>query len=175
MAKVQFLSMCSHPNVISLISYAKDVDNDRLLLVYPFCPLGSLCDNLDVLEWAQNYSAIICDFGSAIRAGDRHESGTMGYMYPNTTESAKPKIDIYSLGVILLQLVTKKPYSHKNRKHLEDIINEKHKLKKLIDESLLSSGCSKKKGKKTIKLALDCLHGNRPDASEVVQKLDNFF
>ncbi|XP_028080308.1 serine/threonine-protein kinase PBL27-like [Camellia sinensis] len=51
MAKVQFLSMCSHPNVIRLIGYAEDADNDKLLLVYPFCPLGSLHDNLD--EWAQ--------------------------------------------------------------------------------------------------------------------------
>ncbi|CAL5412900.1 unnamed protein product [Camellia sinensis] len=212
MAEVQFLSMCSHPNVIRLIGYAEDADNDKLLLIYPFCPLGFLHDNLNVLEWAQvqkimrgiasgldrihtratraiihgdlkpdnillgqDYAAIICDFGSAIQAEDRNEIGTMGYMYPATGESVMPMTDIYSFGVILLQLVTKKPYSHRNGKHLEDIINEEPKWKRLIDKSLLSSGCSKKEGKKAIKLALDCLHGNRPDASKVVQKLDKIF
>lgn len=83
--------------------------------------------------------------------------------------------DIFSLGVIILQLLTKRNSPFIGDENIAVVIGRAHRKSKEIHRSLLTSGCSKGAGKKILKLALACAAyeaASRPMVQEVVEKLN---
>ncbi|KAA8537405.1 hypothetical protein F0562_026908 [Nyssa sinensis] len=116
--EVLMLSLLHHPNLVTLIGYC--TDGDQRLLVYEYLSMGSLEDHLfdvesdkEPLGW--NTRNEDCYFGLA-KLGPVGENthvstrvmGTYGYCAPEYAMSGKLtlKSDIYSFGVVLLELIT---------------------------------------------------------------------
>ncbi|KAL6497620.1 hypothetical protein OROHE_027249 [Orobanche hederae] len=134
LVEVLMLSLLRHQNLVNLIGYC--AEGEQRLLVYEFMPLGSLEDHLhdlkpgmQPLDWNtrmkdlkssnilldQGFHPKLSDFGLAKfgPANDRsHVStrvmGTRGYCALEYAGTGKltMKSDIYSFGVVLLELIT---------------------------------------------------------------------
>ncbi|KAI4317037.1 hypothetical protein L6164_024949 [Bauhinia variegata] len=127
--EVLMLSLLHHSNLVTLIGYC--TDGDQRLLVYEYMPMGSLEDHLfdlnpekEPLSWSTRMKIAVGAargleylhyFGLAKLGpvGDNtHVStrvmGTYGYCAPEYAMSGKLtlKSDIYSFGVVLLELIT---------------------------------------------------------------------
>ncbi|CAN1228286.1 Probable LRR receptor-like serine/threonine-protein kinase At5g37450, partial [Linum perenne] len=126
--------------------------------------------------------------------GDRYESygegssapistavkGTPGYVDPEYFRSHKltEKSDVYSLGIVLLELVTgMQPISHgKNIVREVSIAWETGMVEAVVDRTLQGPSYSKGCTHKFMGLALRCCHDEakaRPSMSEVVRELED--
>ncbi|KAH7567013.1 hypothetical protein JRO89_XS07G0006800 [Xanthoceras sorbifolium] len=92
--EVLMLSLLHNNNLVKLIGYC--TAGDQRLLVYEYMPMGSLEDHLYVM-------------------------GTYGYCAPEYAMSGKLtlKSDIYSLGVVLLELITGRKAMDASKRHGE--------------------------------------------------------
>ncbi|CAI8592394.1 unnamed protein product [Vicia faba] len=138
--EVLTLSLADHPNLVKLLGFC--AEGEQRLLVYEYMPLGSLENHLHdlssgrkPLDWntrmriaagaarGEDYNPKLSDFGLAKVGpiGDKtHVStrvmGTYGYCAPDyaMTGQLTFKSDIYSFGVVLLELITgRKAIDHK--------------------------------------------------------------
>lgn len=83
--------------------------------------------------------------------------------------------DIFSLGVIKLQLVKRQHYPITGGEHISEMIAKAHKKSKEIDGRLRRSRCLWEEGENIINLALTCTDQRpafRPSTSEVLQHLN---
>nr|KYP58350.1 putative LRR receptor-like serine/threonine-protein kinase At1g51880 family [Cajanus cajan] len=136
-AEVKLLMRVHHKNLTSLIGYCNEGTNKSL--IYEYMANGNLQEHLFGLEYLQNgckppiihrdikstnillnehFQAKLSDFGlSKIipTDGESHETtavaGTLGYLDPHYCISNRlsEKSDIYSFGVVLLEIITSQP------------------------------------------------------------------
>ncbi|KAE9449927.1 hypothetical protein C3L33_18178, partial [Rhododendron williamsianum] len=106
----------------------------------------------------ERYEAIIVDFGNMVQIGSKHR-GSAWYHDNETEEEASPLSDLYSLSVIILQLVMK-------RRNPDNLMAEAvNCLKKryLVHPDLGKDSKSTRVGARLISLAVDC---SQPELSK---------
>ncbi|KAJ4753732.1 Protein kinase superfamily protein [Rhynchospora pubera] len=138
-----------------------------------------------------DFKAKLSDFGLARNGptGDKsHVStrvvGTRGYAAPEyiATGHLSAKSDIYSFGVVLLELLTGKRALDENRGSVDETLvdwakpylNEKRKIFRIMD-TRLGGQYSKKQAQGMASLAIKCLHTdprNRPNMSEIFPEME---
>ncbi|XP_057767935.1 putative serine/threonine-protein kinase isoform X1 [Salvia miltiorrhiza] len=140
----------------------------------------------------EGFEAKVSDFG-LVRTGpvgdESHVTskvkGTLGYLDPAycSTFHLTPFTDVYSFGVILLQLLTARPALDSTRaaNSTSHIINwarlsiEKGKIGDILDTNLLVQGCNMEMMVKMGEIALRCVvkvPKERPTMSQVRQELE---
>ncbi|KAF3322619.1 protein kinase 2B [Carex littledalei] len=138
-----------------------------------------------------DFKAKLSDFGLARNGptGDKsHVStkvvGTRGYAAPEyiATGHLSSKSDIYSFGVVLLELLTGKRALDEERGAADETLvdwakpylNEKRKIFRIMD-TRLGGQYSKKQAQSIASWAIECLHSdprNRPNMSDVLPELE---
>ncbi|GLT56700.1 hypothetical protein SLA2020_297250 [Shorea laevis] len=168
--EIEILSRLHHRNLVSLVGYCDE--QGEQMLVYEFMPNGSLQDLLsDVLVTTTDGEGASADVSTNVR-------GTPGYLDPEyfLTHKLTEKSDVYSLGIVFLQLLTgMRPISHgRNIVREVSAACQSGMMLSMIDQSMgtYSSECIKK----FMALALKCTHDKpqpRPTMLEVVRDLEN--
>ncbi|KAJ0744635.1 putative protein kinase RLK-Pelle-LRR-III family [Helianthus annuus] len=103
-------------------------------------------------------------------------AGTLGYQAPELSELKKPdmKTDVYSLGVIMLELLTRKSPEKVDLSKQVQMIERGKWVPEVIDIEL-QRYTSQEKMVKMLQLAIDCvstLPKDRPDVHLVLQQLE---
>ncbi|URE48269.1 STYKc [Musa troglodytarum] len=194
LAEVTYLSQLRHDNLVKLIGYCSEPDNK--LLVYEYMQKGSLENHLFKSMFAlchrlQDFNAKLSDFGLARNGptGDKsHVStrvvGTHGYAAPEyiATGHLSVKSDIYSLGVVLLELLSGRRAVDEDRGSTEEalvdwakpFLNDKRKMLRIMD-TRLEGRYLKKEAQTIAALALQCLRvdpKNRPNMTDILPVLE---
>ncbi|XP_062187522.1 cysteine-rich receptor-like protein kinase 44 [Phragmites australis] len=126
----------------------------------------------------------IADFGLARLLGEGHTHsqttrvvGTRGYMAPEYVyqQRVSPKIDIFSFGVLVLEIVTRRSNCNSDDHNLLNLLSvvwdhwTKGTISQMLDRSL--DGYSQNQALRCIHIGLLCVHpdpDDRPDISAVV-------
>ncbi|KAF2320571.1 hypothetical protein GH714_028368 [Hevea brasiliensis] len=138
---------------------------------------------LDNLLLDKDFTPILADFGAVTPEGEVLRLGTSGYTDPivmNNGPGTKPN-DIYSLGVMILQLIMKeKVVSFPGSSvpwHITHWASTIHSAKgHAVHQKLTTTGCSKVAAIAITELGLDCTHpkmSERPNISEVLRRIIN--
>ncbi|XP_047944671.1 probable serine/threonine-protein kinase PBL28 isoform X1 [Salvia hispanica] len=140
----------------------------------------------------EGFEAKVSDFGLVRTGPDGDEShvtskvkGTLGYLDPAycTSFHLSPFTDVYSFGVILLQLLTARPALDSARatnstSHIIDwarLSIEKGKIMDILDTNLLVQGCNMEMMLKMGEIGLRCVvkvPKERPTMTQVRQELE---
>uniref|UniRef100_M1BK19 non-specific serine/threonine protein kinase n=1 Tax=Solanum tuberosum TaxID=4113 RepID=M1BK19_SOLTU len=136
---------------------------------------------------ADHLNAKVADFGLSKLLGERGHittqvKGTMGYMDPEyyMTNQLTEKSDVFSFGVVLLEIVTGKVPIDKGRyivkevKDAMDMTKDLYNLHEILDPAVCS-GATPRSLEKFVDLALKCVEEkgvNRPKMSEVVKQIE---
>ncbi|TXG46834.1 hypothetical protein EZV62_026128 [Acer yangbiense] len=154
LTEIDFLSRLHHRNLVSLVGYCNE--EGEQMLVYEFMSRGTLRDQLS---------------GMQVK---------IGYLDPEyfQTHQLSDKSDVYSLGVVFLELVTgMPPISHgKNIVREVTIAYQSGMIFSMIDRRMNSypPACVEK----CVTLALKCSQDeteSRPSMAEVVRELENIW
>ncbi|KAM2849851.1 hypothetical protein PS2_026195 [Malus domestica] len=119
--EVELLMKIHHRNLASLIGYCDDTDN--VAIIYEYMPNGNLKEYLSDVKTAnillsENLDAKIIYFCLSMVFSSDNEThvvasivGTSGYLDPEYYNYGRlnEKIDVYSIGVVLLELITGQP------------------------------------------------------------------
>ncbi|KAK1386295.1 putative leucine-rich repeat receptor-like protein kinase [Heracleum sosnowskyi] len=137
-----------------------------------------------------NLNAKVADFGLSKLMGDTEKGhvttqvkGTMGYLDPEyyMTQQLTEKSDVYSYGVVLLELLTAKSPIDKGKyivrevKQVMDKTKDLYNLSEVIDPEI-AFGHELKGVERFVELALNCVEeigANRPDMSDIVKELES--
>ncbi|KAH0783176.1 hypothetical protein KY290_002774 [Solanum tuberosum] len=135
-----------------------------------------------------NLNAKVADFGLSRFLGEKGHittqvKGTMGYMDPEyyMTNQFTEKSDVFSFGVVLLEIVTGKVPIDKGRyivkevKDAMDMTKDLYNLHEILDPAV-RSGATPRSLEEFVVLALKCVEErgvNRPKMSEVVKQIEN--
>ncbi|ESQ44475.1 hypothetical protein EUTSA_v10006389mg, partial [Eutrema salsugineum] len=182
--EINVLGRIRHPNLLALRAYYLGPKGEKLV-VFDYMPRGSLATFLhargaDVhINWPTRMSLIkgMARAGSSVIA----TAGALGYRAPELSKlkKANTKTDVYSLGVIILELLTgKSPSEALNGVDLpqwvatavkEEWTNEVFDLELLNDVNTMGDEILN-----TLKLALHCVDptpSTRPEAQQVMTQL----
>nr|CAD1828165.1 unnamed protein product [Ananas comosus var. bracteatus] len=121
-AEVDIIGRVHHRHLVSLVGYC--VAAEQRLLVYEFVPNKTLEHHLH----GQSPRFLVADFGLAKLSFDNHTHvstrvmGTFGYLAPEYASSGKltEKSDVFSYGVMLLELITGRRPVDSNHTFMED-------------------------------------------------------
>ncbi|CAD6253541.1 unnamed protein product [Miscanthus lutarioriparius] len=164
MEEVNIHSMMNHNNVVKLIGYC--VGESTLMLVTEYISNGNLDDILHRSE-----TPIPLDFTTTLK-------GSMGYMDPVYFHEGclTPRSDVYSFGIVLLELVTRKRAKYGDVSLIPTFNKACAKgkgLRELFDAAIAEKD-DMKILKELWKLAAQCLSLNihtRPQMNEVAKRL----
>ncbi|KAG6418051.1 hypothetical protein SASPL_120249 [Salvia splendens] len=182
LTEIELLSRLHHRNLVSLSGYCDD--QGEQMLAYEFVPNGTLRDNLSgkfLTASLLNFRLYVSEFdGNAPSHISTVVKGTPGYLDPEyfLTHKLTDKSDVYSLGVVFLELLTgMHPIYHgKNIVREVNIAYNSGIVFSVIDERMGSypSECVQK----FVNLALKCCKDDpdeRPSMAQVVRELDNIW
>ncbi|KAK7263752.1 hypothetical protein RJT34_31349 [Clitoria ternatea] len=110
--------------------------------------------------------------------------GTMGYLDPEyyTSQELTEKSDVYSYGVLMLELITARKPIERGKYIVKVIRNEIDKskdlygLEKFVDPNIGEGGSTLKGFEMFVDLAMKCVEdsrGDRPTMNEVVKEIEN--
>ncbi|KAJ8769042.1 hypothetical protein K2173_024038 [Erythroxylum novogranatense] len=129
-----------------------------------------------------DFTPKLTDFGTVAPEGEHLRCFTEGYRDPALTDGAagtKPN-DIYSLGVVILQLIMKEekvtvPGSGASS-HIMDWARSSYnsERKHAVDQKLIKKGCCRQAARAITLLGLECVSDNtreRPTIAQVLRRL----
>uniref|UniRef100_A0A2N9FXC5 non-specific serine/threonine protein kinase n=1 Tax=Fagus sylvatica TaxID=28930 RepID=A0A2N9FXC5_FAGSY len=209
LAEVNTIGMLNHMYLIEMWGYC--AEGKHKLLVYEYMEHGSLAGNLrsNVLDWKKrfdiavdaNYQPKVADFGLSkllSRSNIDHSSfskmrGTRGYMAPEWVYNLPitSKVDVYSYGIVLLEMVTGKSPSGmhisdnggtREHKRLVTLVRENLDIENDITMSwieeiidpMMAGIYDKAKMELLVTVALQCVaedKDDRPTMNQVVEML----
>uniref|UniRef100_J3L540 Protein kinase domain-containing protein n=1 Tax=Oryza brachyantha TaxID=4533 RepID=J3L540_ORYBR len=204
--EVQTLSKVHHKNLVTLLGYCQN--KKCLALVYYFMPRGNLYEvlrgGLEYLHESctpaivhrdvktanilldENLVAMIADFGLSRSYSPTHThistvaAGTVGYLDPeyNATFQLTVKADVYSFGIVLLEIITGQPsvLVDPEPMHLPNWVRQKIAKGSIHDavDSRLMHQYDATSLQNVIDLAMNCVESasiDRPSMTDVVIKL----
>ncbi|MFQ6647235.1 hypothetical protein Gotur_019818, partial [Gossypium turneri] len=181
--EVTALGKIRHPNLLALRAYYLGPKGEKLL-VFDYMPKGSLSTFLHArgpempIAWPTRMRIV----KGITRANIVATAGALGYRAPEFSKlkKANTKTDVYSIGVIILELLTgKSPGEGMNGMDLpqwvasivkEEWTNEVFDLELMKDASSINDELLN-----TLKLALHCVDPSpsaRPEVQQVLQQLE---
>ncbi|XP_019071195.1 probably inactive leucine-rich repeat receptor-like protein kinase IMK2 isoform X2 [Solanum lycopersicum] len=191
-AEVAELGKIRHPNILALRAYYLGPKGEKLL-VYDYMSNGSLSSFLHArgpettIDWPTRMRIAI-DVGLSklmTTAGNTNviaTAGTLGYRAPELSKikNASTKTDVYSLGVIILELLTGKSPSEATDgldlpQWVASIVKEEWTNEVFDVELMRDAPNIGDELLNTLKLALHCVDPTptaRPEAPQVLQKLE---
>lgn len=204
--EAQLLTKIHHRNLVSIIGFCND--GTHMGLIYEYMANGTVREHLSGLEYlhdgcrppiihrdiktvnillAANMEAKISDFGiSRLMPLDGGTpvatavAGTLGYMDPAylASNELNEKCDVYSFGIVLLELITGKPPGLRTHEdtHIVEWVRpmvERTEIKEIVD-SRLNGDFGTNSAWKVAETAMACVEHNssqRPAMRQVVAKL----
>ncbi|KAL2332314.1 hypothetical protein Fmac_019895 [Flemingia macrophylla] len=204
-AEVKLLMTVHHRNLTSLVGYCNEGTNKGL--IYEYMANGNLQEHLSGLEYLQNgckppiihrdvkstnillneyFQAKLSDFGlSKIMPTDcvSHVStviaGTPGYLDPDYCISNRltEKSDIYSFGIVLLEIITSQPVITRREENIHIIewvssLIAKGDIRAIVDSRL--EAFDSNSAWKVVKIAMACISpkpSERPLMKTIVAEL----
>ncbi|KAL4382664.1 hypothetical protein AHAS_Ahas04G0256100 [Arachis hypogaea] len=183
--EVVLLSQLQHPNLISLVGFC--IEGTELVLVYDYMSNGSIRDhlhrgNIDPLPWKRRLQICI---GVAralhyLHTGAKVESGvkgTIGYLDPEyaATNMLTEKSDVFSFGIVLLEVVSAMPAHEINREYFQGFNQSLRSSANEIVDPILKSKIDPDCWKTFVDITKRCLlmeGRERPDMGEVEVELE---
>ncbi|KAL8205963.1 hypothetical protein R6Q57_009514 [Mikania cordata] len=205
--EIELLSRIHHKNVVALVGFCYEQGESRIRLDWmkrlkialdsakgvtylhelanPPILHRDIKSNNILLD--ADLTAKVADFGISKLLGDGSEGyvstqvkGTLGYMDPEyyMTQIATEKSDIYSFGVVLLELLTARPPLKNGRyvvREVQDAIEKSNGLYLILDPDL---GSFQSLGglTKFVELAMSCVQDlgvDRPKMGHVVREIES--
>eukprot|EP00252_Welwitschia_mirabilis_P016013 TRINITY_DN3547_c0_g1_i2.p1 TRINITY_DN3547_c0_g1~~TRINITY_DN3547_c0_g1_i2.p1 ORF type:complete len:757 (-),score=88.00 TRINITY_DN3547_c0_g1_i2:160-2430(-) len=185
-SEVEVLSCAQHRNVVMLIGFC--IEDQRRMLVYEYVCNGSLDQHL-YGRGQQTLEPMVGDFGLARWQPDGNLGvetriiGTFGYLAPEYAQSARitEKADVFSFGVVLLELVTGRKAIDYSKPRGQQCLTEwarpllrENAIHVLID-SRLGDEYSEHEVASVLRAAALCIRkdpSNRPKMSQVLRILE---
>ncbi|KAL0699480.1 hypothetical protein Bca4012_055602 [Brassica carinata] len=186
-AEVEIISRVHHRHLVSLVGYC--MAGGKRLLVYEYVPNN----NLEFHLHAMFYVVQVADFGLAKLVSDTNTHlstrvmGTFGYVAPEYAASGKltEKSDVFSFGVVLLELITGRPPVDANNAYVDDSLvdwarpllnraSEQGEFEGLVDTKMNNEYDTEEMAR-MIACAAACLHHSacrRPRMSQIVRALE---
>ncbi|KAF5941027.1 hypothetical protein HYC85_022194 [Camellia sinensis] len=174
-SEVVALGKIRHPNVLALRAYYLGPKGEKLL-VFDHMPNGSLATFLHDVGLSRLMT-------NAANTNALATAGSLGYNAPELSKlkNANTKTDVYSLGVIILELLTGKSPSEATDggdlpQWVASIVKEEW-TNEVFDVELMRDGSNSGDDEllNTLKLALHCVDPSpsaRPEAEQVLQQLE---
>ncbi|CAB4292192.1 unnamed protein product [Prunus armeniaca] len=192
--ELKILQKVNHGNLVKLEGFCIDHEDDCCYLIYEFvenahkaegCAQDIKSSNI-LLD--SNMRAKIANFGLAktgCNAITMHIVGTQGYIAPEYLADGvvSTKMDVFSFGVVLLELVSGKPAIDEGGnvlwasagRILEGNEEEKaRKLREWVDRELFLESCSMESIVNVVTVAIACVHrdpSKRPSMVDIVYAL----
>ncbi|GJY27895.1 probable inactive receptor kinase [Tanacetum coccineum] len=194
--KIEFVGAMDHLNLVPLRAYY--YSKEEKLLVYDYMPMGSLSALLhgnkgggrEPLTGNIRFSIRpgYSDFGLAHLRGhcliNTHDVGVAGYRAPEVTDPRRvsQKADVYSFGVLVLELLTGKAPTHALLNEegvdlprwVQSTVKEEW-TSEVFDLELLRYQNVEEEMVQLLQLAIDCAAqypDNRPTMSEVTKRIE---
>ncbi|KAH7866776.1 hypothetical protein Vadar_024785 [Vaccinium darrowii] len=182
--EIELLSRVHHKNVVSLVGFC--FEHGEQMLVYEYIANGTLKESLSgktgiKLDWMRRLRIAL---GAAREKGHvtTQVKGTMGYMDPEyyMTQQLTEKSDVYSYGVVMLELVTARQPIDKGKYIVREVTQRMdrtkvgYNLQEIIDPVIL--GITLGGLEKFVDLAMRCVvegGGERPTMGEVVKEIES--
>nr|GEZ88470.1 probable receptor-like protein kinase At4g10390 [Tanacetum cinerariifolium] len=175
------LTLQHHPNIVNFLGHSSSCDEHALLFEY--------------VSNDQHYNCKLCDFGSAklgftsmvlppscTKTNRMMIMGSQGYVDPHylKTGLVSKKNDIYSYGVVLLELITgKEAFSMERGDNLTQIIEKIVCVEDVVDPRLMKyDAFDIEEVKGMVKMAGKCIGCSpmaRPSATEIVASMKDIF
>ncbi|KAF8102417.1 hypothetical protein N665_0198s0121 [Sinapis alba] len=202
-AEVDLLVRVHHTNLVILVGYC--YEGDHLALVYEFLTNGDLKQHLSGLEYLhigctppmvhrdvktanilldENFKAKLADFGLSRSFQSRGESqestviaGTIGYLDPEYYRTGRlaEKSDVYSYGIVLLEMITNQPVISKEY-HIAEWVGStlnQGDITEIMDPNL-GGVYETNSAWRALELAMSCadpISSKRPTMSQVIIEL----
>ncbi|CAH8297290.1 unnamed protein product [Eruca vesicaria subsp. sativa] len=186
-AEVDVLVRVHHTNLVILVGYC--YEGDHLALVYEFLPNGDLKQHLSgkrgrpIINWSVRLQiALDTALGSSYQSrGKTQEStviaGTIGYLDPEYYRTGRlaEKSDVYSYGVVLLEMITNQPVISKEY-HIVEWVSatlNQGDINEIMDPNL-GGFYESNSAWRALELAMSCadpISSKRPTMSQVIIEL----
>ncbi|KAF3951251.1 hypothetical protein CMV_023077 [Castanea mollissima] len=182
--EIELLSRVHHKNLVSLVGFC--FDQGEQMLVYEHVPNGTLKDSLSgksgiKLDWMRRLKVALGD--DEWDHITTQVKGTMGYLDPEyyMTQQLTEKSDVYSYGVVMLELVTARMPIERGKYIVRVVQMAMDKTKVLYNlheilDPAIGLQTSPKGLEKFVDLAMRCVEesgANRPAMGDVVKEIEN--
>ncbi|XP_057756559.1 receptor-like protein kinase FERONIA [Arachis stenosperma] len=177
------LSQLQHPNLISLCGFC--IEGTELVLVYDYMSNGSIRDHLHLIG-NQKFQAYYYPKGehlvlqSHLTRVESDVKGTIGYLDPDyaATNMFTEKSDVFSFGIVLLEVVSAKSEREINREyfHFQGFSQSLRSSANEIVDAIFKSKIDPDCWKTFVDITKRCLlmdGRERPDMGEVEMELEH--
>ncbi|KAB2026753.1 hypothetical protein ES319_D06G243000v1 [Gossypium barbadense] len=179
--KIDRLSRINHKNFVNLIGYCMDDEPFSRMMVFEYAPNGTLFEHLHVedmehLDWSGRISELL-GFDSTTKSNNSVDDGSQD---SKLDPYADPETNVYSFGILLLEIISGKLVYSKEQGSIEEwasqYLNDKGSLNNLVDPTL--KGFKAEELEVICEVIQECIQSEprqRPTMKDVSSKLRQAF